>query len=178
MDIIGAYVMGHQFIELHASMIPQEIRKEVKVLCKNLIGSEIVEETRDKMVIYDILNPGEFPIEGGLKRMNALVSGMLKDLIDVFNERIKGEMLSEIVARDEEVDRVHLLILKQFIRRLKAGWVSKEDRSNLVEAFHYRLAADNLERIGDHTVKIANMLRSIDFDKDVPKDTTYQHTSC
>ena len=170
MDIIGAYVMGHQFIELHASMIPQETRKEVKVLCKNLIGSEIVEETRDKMVIYDILNPGEFTIERGLKRMNALVSGMLKDLIDVFNERIKEEMLSEIVARDEEVDRVYLLILKQFIRRLKAGWVSKEDQLNLVEAFHYRLAADNLERIGDHTVKIANTLRSIDFDKDVPKD--------
>jgi len=172
MDIIGAYVMGHQFIELHASMIPQETRKEVKVLCKNLIGSEIVEETRDKMVIYDILNPGEFTIERGLKRMNALVSGMLKDLIDVFNERIKEEMLSEIVARDEEVDRVYLLILKQFIRRLKAGWVSKEDQLNLVEAFHYRLAADNLKRIGDHTVKIANMLRSVDFDKDVPKDIT------
>jgi phosphate uptake regulator len=172
MDIIGAYVMGHQFIELHASMIPQEIRKEVKVLCKNLIGSEIVEETRDKMVIYDILNPGEFTIERGLKRMNALVSGMLKDLIDVFDARIKEEMLSEIVARDEEVDRVYLLILKQFIRRLKAGWVSKEDQLNLVEAFHYRLAADNLERIGDHTVKIANMLRSVDFDKDVPKDIT------
>ncbi len=172
MDIIGAYVMGHQFIELHASVIPPEIRKEVKVLCKNLIGSEIVEETRDKMVIYDILNPGEFTIERGLKRMNALVSGMLKDLIDVFDARIKEEMLSEIVARDEEVDRVYLLILKQFIRRLKAGWVSKEDQLNLVEAFHYRLAADNLERIGDHTVKIANMLRSVDFDKDVPKDIT------
>ena len=172
MDIIGAYVMGHQFIELHASMIPPEIRKEVKELCKNLIGSEIVEEARDKIVIYDILNPGEFTIEKGLKRMNALVSGMLKDLIDVFNERIKEEMLSEIVARDEEVDRVYLLILKQFIRRLKAGWVSKEDQLNLVEAFHYRLAADNLKRIGDHTVKIANMLRSVDFDKDVPKDIT------
>jgi len=104
--------------------------------------------------------------------MNALVSGMLKDLLDVFNERIKEEMLSEIVARDEEVDRVYLLILKQFIRRLKAGWVSKEDQLNLVEAFHYRLAADNLERIGDHTVKIANMLRSIDFDKNVLKDIT------
>ena len=28
---------------------------------------------------------------------------MLKDLIEVFNARIKEEMLSEIVARDEEV---------------------------------------------------------------------------
>lgn len=104
--------------------------------------------------------------------MYALVSGMLKDLIGVFDARIKDEMLSEIGGRDEEVDRVYLLILKQFIRRLKAGWVSKEDQLNLVEAFHYRLAADNLERIGDHTVKIANMLRSIDFDKNVSKDIT------
>ncbi len=172
MDIIGAYVMGHQFIELHASLIPQEIGKEVKELCKNLIGSEIVEETRNKIVIYDILNPGEFTIEKGLKRMYALVSGMLKDLIEFFEMRIDEEMLSEIVAGDEEVDRVYLLILKQFIRRLKAGWVSREDQLDLVEAFHYRLAADNIERIGDHTVKIANTLRSIDFNKDVPKDIT------
>ncbi|RJS84599.1 phosphate uptake regulator PhoU [Methanophagales archaeon] len=170
MDIIGAYVMGHQVIELNARRITPEIRKEVKELCKNLIGSEIVEETRSKMVIYDILNPGEFTIEKGLKRIYALVSGMLKDLIDVFDARIKEEMLSEIVGRDEEVDRVYLLILKLFLRRLKEGWVSKEDQLSLVEAFHFRLAADNLERIGDHTVKIANTLRSIDFDKDVPKD--------
>ncbi len=174
MDIIGAYVMGHQFIELHAnmSMIPQETRREVKELCKNLIGIEIVEETRSKIVIYDILNPGEFTIDRGLKRMHALVSGMLKDLIDTFNLRTRVEMLSEIIAREEEVDRVYLLILKQFIRRLKTGWVSREDQLNLVEAFHYRLAADNLERIGDHTVKIANTLHSIDFAKDVQKGIT------
>ena len=170
MDIIGAYVMGHQFIDLHANLIPQEIRKEVKVLCKNLIGSEIVEETENKIVIYDILNPGEFTIENGLKRIYALVSGMLKDMIAAFNAKDRDEILSDIVARDEEVDRVYLLILKQFIRRLKAGWISKEDQLNLVEAFHYRLAADNLERIGDHTVKIAKTLSSIDVDKDVPKD--------
>jgi len=170
MDIIGAYVMGHQFIDLHASLIPQEIRKEVKELCKNLIGSEIVEETENKIVIYDILDPGEFTIEKGLKRIYALVSGMLKDLIDAFNAKGRDEILSDIVARDEEVDRVYLLILKQFIRRLKAGWISKEDQLNLVEAFHYRLAADNLERIGDHAVKIANTLRAIDVDEDIPKD--------
>lgn len=126
MDIIGAYVMGHQFIDLHASRIPQEIRKEVKVLCKNLIGSEIVEETENKIVIYDLLNPGEFTIEKGLKRIYALVSGMLKDMIAAFNVKSRDEILSDIVARDEEVDRVYLLILKQFIRRLKAGWISKE----------------------------------------------------
>ncbi len=171
-DIIGAYVMGHQFIELHARTIPQEIRKEIQGICKGLIGSEIVEETKDKIVIYDILDPGEFTIDKGLKRMYALVYGMLKDLIDVFNARRKKEMLCGIVSRDEEVDRVFLLISKQFIMRLKAGWVSKEDPLNLVEAFHYRLAADNLERIGDHAVKIANTLASIGSDDDLPHDIT------
>lgn len=171
-DIIGAYVMGHQFIELHARTIPQEIRKEIKGLCKDLIGSEIVEETKDKIVIYDILDPGEFTIDKGLKRMYALVYGMFKDLIEVFNARGRKEMLSEIVSREEEVDRVFLLIAKQFIMRLKVGCVSKEDPLNLVEAFHYRLAADNLERIGDHAVKIANTFASIDSVDDLPRDIT------
>ncbi|KAF5438036.1 Phosphate uptake regulator [Candidatus Methanophagaceae archaeon] len=51
---------------------------------------------------------------------------MLKDMIAAFNVKSRDEILSDIVARDEEVDRVYLLILKQFIRRLKAGWISKE----------------------------------------------------
>ncbi|NOR78330.1 MAG: AbrB/MazE/SpoVT family DNA-binding domain-containing protein [Methanophagales archaeon] len=173
-DIIGAYVMGHQFIELNARTIPQEIRKEIQGICKGLIGSEIVEETKEKIVIYDILDPGEFTIDKGLKRMYALVYGMLKDLIEVFNANARGkkEVLSEIISREEEVDRVFLLISKQFVMRLKAGCVSKEDQLNLVEAFHYRLAADNLERIGDHTVKIANTFASIDSDDLLPRDIT------
>jgi phosphate uptake regulator len=163
-ELIGAYVMGHQFIELHGEKIPLEARSEVKAVCKRLIGTEIVEETEKKIVIYDILNPGEYTLEKGLKRMFALVSSMLKSLIDVFHTQGDQAMLTDIASQEEEVDRVFLLIVKLFTKRLKEGWISKEDQLDLVEAFHYRLAAEHLERIADHTVKIARKLTSFDFE--------------
>jgi phosphate uptake regulator len=73
-------------------------------------------------------------------------------------------MLTDVVSQEEEVDRVFLLIEKLFTKRLKEGWISKEDQLDLVEAFHYRLAAEQLERIADHTVKIARKLTSFDFE--------------
>lgn len=177
-EIIGSYVMGHQFIEVMDEQkdekIPPELRKEIKGICKSLIGCEIGEETETKIVIYDILNPSEFTLEKGLKRMYALVSGMLMSLIETLTRSAEAEQRQEIITRDEEVDRVFLLIVKLFTKRLKEGWISKEDQLNLVEAFHYRLAAEHLERIGDHSVKIATTLLALDGTAGLSEDSMDQ----
>jgi len=80
---------------------------------------------------------------------------MLDGLIDYM--KIKdNEILREIISRDDEVDRMYLLVSKQFITRLNLGRILKIDELSLIESFYYRLAAGNLERIADHAVKIAD----------------------
>lgn len=53
-------------------------------------------------------------------------------------------------------------VSKQFINRLNLGRILKIDELSLIESFYYRLAAGNLERIGDHAVKIADAFSHTD----------------
>ena len=160
-DIIGAYVMGHRSIEIRADHIPKETKKRVKSISQNLIGIEVVKETDTVIEINDLLDAGEFTIEKGIKRMSSLVFMMLDGLINYL--KIKDdEILREIISRDDEVDRMYLLVSKQFITRLNLGRILKIDELSLIESFYYRLAAGNLERIGDHAVKIADAFSHTD----------------
>jgi phosphate uptake regulator len=154
-DLIGAYVMGYQAIEIYADHIPKEMARDVKRTCHNLIGFEVVEETDKKVMIQDLLDFGEFTIEKGIKRMSSLVSLMLDGLINYLRTE-DDEILREIISRDDEVDRAYLLISKQFVNRLSLIRSLEVDKLSLIESFYYRLAAGNLERIGDHAVKIAD----------------------
>ena len=116
----------------------------------------MVKETDTVIEINDLLDAGEFTIEKGIKRMSSLVFMMLDGLINYL--KIKDdEILREIISRDDEVDRMYLLVSKQFITRLNLGRILKIDELSLIESFYYRLAAGNLERIGDHAVKIADV---------------------
>ena len=160
-DIIGAYVMGHQSIEFRADHISKETRKKIKTISQNLIGIEVVKETDTVIEINDLLDAGEFTIEKGIKRMSSLVFMMLDGLINYL--KIKDdEILREIISRDDEVDRMYLLVSKLFITRLNLGRILKIDELSLIESFYYRLAAGNLERIGDHAVKIADAFSHTD----------------
>ncbi|PXF62082.1 MAG: hypothetical protein C4B59_00235 [Candidatus Methanogaster sp.] len=154
-DIIGAYVMGYPVIEFHADRISKEVKKKIKSISQDLIGLEVVEETDTRIVIQDILDAGEFAMVNGIKRMSSLVFLMLDGLINYLKTK-DDEILREVISRDDEVDRAYLLISKQFITRLNLSRVLKIDELSLTEAFYYRLAAGNLERIGDHAVKIAD----------------------
>jgi phosphate uptake regulator len=154
-DVIGAYVMGYPVIEFHADRISKETKKNIKSISQNLIGIEVVEDTDTRIVIQDLLDIGEFTMVTGFKRMSSLVFLMLDGLINYLKTK-DDEILREVISRDDEVDRAYLLISKQFINRLNLSRALKIDELSLIEAFYYRLAAGNLERIGDHAVKIAD----------------------
>ena len=59
--------------------------------------------------------------------------------------------------RPEEIKKTP----KQFVNRLNLIRSLEVDQLSLIESFYYRLAAGNLERIGDHAVKIAEVFSHI-----------------
>jgi len=164
-DIIGTYIMGgYQLLEVKGKNKPKKVESMVRELCRDLIGFEIVEVQDSKIVIQDFLDTEEFTIEAGLKRMSSLVFLMLNDLLEALQAH-DPETLRDIIDRDSEVDRMFFLLSKLYISRLNLKKPSKSDRLSLIEAFHYRLAAGELERVGDHTVKIAKNLENVELSK-------------
>jgi phosphate uptake regulator len=156
-EIIASYVAGYRVIELKAKNITPEQKKDITTIVKKLIGIEIIEETHDKVIIQDISNPGEMPIDMSFRRMHIKVQWMLDNTIKAMNTK-DVSLASEVVSQDDEIDRLHLLISKQFMDILLHSRISEQCELGLTGAFYYRLASDQLERVSDHAGKIAGII--------------------
>ena len=66
------------------------------------------------------------------------------------------ELAMDVIQRDNDVDRLNLLISRQFTEILRSGSV-KQETVNPITAFNYMQAASNLERIADHSHHIAEI---------------------
>jgi phosphate uptake regulator len=165
-NVIGTYINGScQFLEITGFGDRLEVKNEIRELCKILIGFEIVEADTSKILVQDILDTDEFTIEAGFKRLSSLVFLMFNDLIDSLRTS-DSEAVNEIIARDEDVNKIFFLISKLFTSRLSLKKASKNDRLSLIEAFYYRLAATELESVGDLIVEIARDLDRVNFSKE------------
>jgi phosphate uptake regulator len=165
-NIIGAYIMGsYQFLEINGIKDWQEGKNEIRKLCKALIGFEIVEVDGSRILIQDILDTDEFTIEAGFKRMSSLVFQMLSGFID-YLQNADFETVKDIICRDEDMDQIFFLLSKLFTSRLNLKKASNNDRLRLIEAFYYRLAAGELEKIAGIIVEIAQNLEGIVFSEE------------
>ncbi len=154
-DIVGLYIVeDYQIIELTGDNIPTDVRRQIKELCHRLVGLEVVESSDKKIVIKNFLDTEDFTIEKGLKRMSSLVYLMLDELAMAFTENDR-DLCNHIITRDDDLDRMFLLVSKQYVQRLNLKKASKNDNLSLVGSFYYRLAANEIERIGDHISKIS-----------------------
>jgi phosphate uptake regulator len=156
-DIIATYVAGYRVIELKAKNITLEQRRDITAIVKKLIGIEILDETHERIVIQDILNPGDMPIDMSFRRMHIKAQWMLDNTIKAMLAW-DVSLASEVIKQDDEIDRLHLLISKQFMDILLHSRISEKSELGLTGAFYYRLASDQLERVSDHAGKIAGIM--------------------
>ncbi|MGB9939487.1 PhoU domain-containing protein [Methanosarcina sp.] len=155
-DIIAAYLHGYDRIELSSKRILAEQKQTIRRVCYKLIGPEITEESSNCVVIQDLLNPNELPIKKGVQRMFLIAGSMQKDAVRAL-KTIDYDLALDVSQRDDEVDRLYLLISKQFRSILCGGGMPDSAETNIEEYHEFRMAASPLERIADHAQKIANV---------------------
>jgi phosphate uptake regulator len=159
-DIIGCYVGGYRTIEVTSSHMSSAQKKDLHQIVNKLIGPEILEETINKVVIQDLLSSEELQAERALKRIRTVVKSMIQDSISALLSCNK-ELALDVIQRDNDVDRLNLLISRQFTEILRSGSV-KQETQNSISAFTYMQAASNLERISDHACRIAEVASQSD----------------
>ncbi len=154
--LIAAYLGGSERIRVVGSPIQSQQKKVIRNICQRLIGPEIIEESADMVVIQDILNPQEMPIRKSMLRMSMIVDSMQADSIHAL---INGDidLAQDVVGRDDDVDRLYLLIAKQFRSILKDRTFQDNDNISIERRLDLRLCALSLERIADHAQKIAKI---------------------
>jgi phosphate uptake regulator len=83
---------------------------------------------------------------------------MIHDSFTSLLNKNQDELAMDVIQRDDDVDRLNLLISRQFTEILRTGSV-KQETQNPIHAFNYMQAASNLERIADHAHRIAQIAR-------------------
>jgi phosphate uptake regulator len=155
-DIIGCYVGGYRTIEVTAGHMSSLQKKDLHQIVNKLIGPEILEETINKVVIQDLLSSEELQSERALKRIRTVVKSMISDSFSSISNN-NDELAADVISRDNDVDRLNLLISRQFTEILRSGSV-RQETLNPITAFNYMQASSNLERIADHAHRIAEIV--------------------
>jgi len=152
--LIGAYSAGFGYIEIRfrPEMGPF-VRRVARDFSRMVIGPEVIEETRNAVVIQDLSDTAELSAEKCLRRMHLTVRAMHEDALIAL--RTQDEALARDVSqRDQDVDRLYWMVAKQYNTAHMPG-VSASDPMAKTELHNYRLIAKLFERIGDHAERIA-----------------------
>jgi phosphate uptake regulator len=152
---VAAYLMGYDVIRLTAKRaLSATTRKTIRTAVRRMVGLEVVEEHANAIVLQDFLNPGEFPIEKGVRRMGLLTLAMQQEALAALKHPSPDVTASE-EDRDAEVDRLYWLTNKQYHALLRNAQFAARMGITAGQALNVFLAARLVERTADHADRIA-----------------------
>jgi len=158
--MIGAYVTGFGLIDIRFS--PDRgpfVRRTAREFCRLVIGPEVIEETRNSIVVQDLSDPTELSSEKCLRRMHLTVRTMLEDAILAI--KTSDESLAHDVSlRGQDVNRLYWMVAKQYHLAHSAP-LPASDRTTAAVIHGHRLIGKILERIGYHAQRIASTLPAL-----------------
>jgi phosphate uptake regulator len=150
-EMIGAYIGGADKITLSSDRITPSQNQTIRQAVQLLFGFEILEETSTKIVARTVLDDTMFPVSDSTIRTFMISRGMFEDALKAAKAGDK-DLADDIKLRDYEVNKLVHVVKRQFNEI-----VSGKIEGNLREVGYYRSVAGQLERIGDHAVKIAEL---------------------
>jgi len=153
--LIGSYIAGYTTITVTSkNRLAAPVRMVVRDFTQMTIGPEVVEETDTTIILKDLLNPAEMPFENTIKRMFVIVKNMHLDAMIALETRNKG-LCDDVIARDNDVDRLHWLIARQTNIILKNASLARKMGESTSKVVNTYIISRIIERIGDHAVRIS-----------------------
>ena len=163
--VMTMYVSGFDIIALENSRISNDQRRTIRKATQGLVGLEVLEETRDRVVIRDLLDSSELSIHNAVTRMRLIALSMLEDAVTALEEN-DDDMARDVIQRDDDVDRLWMVVSRIFRATLRTPKAAEELGLPREICFDYHSSARQLERIGDHATKIAHL--TLQLEEPVP----------
>ncbi|MEM0027599.1 MAG: phosphate uptake regulator PhoU [Ignisphaera sp.] len=146
-----SYIVGYDriVIEYEDSSIPPHIMGSIRTMVRMLIGAEIIDQTRNTIIIQNFVDTERYSIDGLVGRMTSTIKSMLEYLITSIKSGLVDH-LKEITELEFEMDRVHALAIR-YVYALNMLNTSQF----LTE---YRVLIKTLEDVGDALAQAAQIL--------------------
>ncbi|MGB9756990.1 MAG: PhoU domain-containing protein [Candidatus Bipolaricaulaceae bacterium] len=152
-DIIAHYIAGFEVIEVAGKRIRPEERRTIRGIAQSLVGMEILGETHSLVTLGCVADVRDFPVDATIRRIYGITEAMWADALQAFLARDE-ELAQDVIERDGDVDRLVLLVARQFGLLLRDLLLEREVGRSRQEFWHYQSAADQLERVADHAAKV------------------------
>lgn len=160
-SVISFYIAGYEVLKIEGEPITSKQRSTIRKVTQSLIGPEIVEESSNQVVIRNLSDLSELSITETLSRIHQISRSMFKDAIQALLN-LNKELALDVEDRDDDVDRLFLAASRRFRVMLFDILEKNEEQISRVEYFDYQRAAKQLERIADHSKKIASIIPSLE----------------
>jgi phosphate uptake regulator len=153
--LIGAYIAGYSSIKITSpARMSTAIRNVIRSFTQLAIGPEVIEETETIVILKDLHNPTEMPLDRTIKRMHIIVKGMHEDAMRALQTN-DTTLAEDVISRDNDVDRLHWLVARQYNILLQNASLTEKMNISIGMASTCFLISRIIERIGDHVVRIA-----------------------
>ncbi|UCE10363.1 MAG: phosphate uptake regulator PhoU [Candidatus Thorarchaeota archaeon] len=153
--ITSKYLLGFDEIRIISrGPITNSQRDELKKIIKRFVALEVTDEDDQQIVIQCLVDPSTLPVHKAMRRINLIATRMFNDALRAYFEG-NQEIALDVIERDEEVDRLFFLIVRELRSAIQYPRVSERLGITPVEALDFRLAAQYIERIADLAVDIA-----------------------
>jgi len=164
--VMTMYVSGFDVIVLESGRITNDQRGSIREAVQSLVGLEVLEETKNEIVIRDLLDSSELSIHNAVTRMRLIAASMLEDALLALRD-LDRDLASDVIQRDDDVDRLWMVVSRIFRATLRTPKASEELGLPREICFDYHSSARQLERIGDHATKIAHL--TLEIDQEIPE---------
>jgi phosphate uptake regulator len=148
--IVGAYALGYDAIEVagREPLDQSTIDLTIKTI-KRLMGIEVVESDRRRIVGQSFTDPTKFPVDSLIKRLQILVSQSLEDVVQAL-DLVQTRSLNNVARVQEEIDELYWLILRQLLVALNRRELASEiGIESPLHASGDRVSAKTLDEIGN-----------------------------
>lgn len=158
-NFVAQYLAGYDVIRIR---FPPSVKPDLRTFLKEaarrmFVGSEIIEESKDELIVQCLSSYGDLPTPKVIARMSLISKLMLRDAVESLRSRDKA-LSEEVARRDEEVDRFYLFIIRQLTMAvLNRSLIHEIGLSDPRDCLVYRVVSKSLERIADHATIVARM---------------------
>uniref|UniRef100_A0A7J2U542 Phosphate uptake regulator PhoU n=1 Tax=Ignisphaera aggregans TaxID=334771 RepID=A0A7J2U542_9CREN len=149
--IYTLYIVGYDKIAIECSdeFLPPQLISSIRAMVRMLIGSEIIEQAGNRIVIQNFVDTERYSVDSLVQRMVSTIKSMLEHLIASIKEG-SLEHLKEVTELEFEMDRVHALAIRYvYVLNMQKG-------SQFIT--EYRVLITTLEDIGDALAQSALIL--------------------
>jgi phosphate uptake regulator len=155
--VIGSYLNGYNKIKLTSEKLFTNAQQKAIRELVHLLYMMIVESESRTITLQILVDESKTSILTGIERMHLITTSMLRDVLSSMNEW-NEDLVKSILSLEDDVDQLMYFLL----RLIRIATIDPSIGNHLaldpLDCLDYQTLVHRIERIADHTIKLANSM--------------------